>query len=75
MVVVVAVPLLSGTTMKPDGGDVEFYVNSGKTKITSIECYDFDNMMIRFKIKPEMFKYERVLLELKWDAESGESQG
>src|SRR4051812_8992869 len=41
--------------------EVKFYVNNGTKEVKSLECYDFDNLMIKFKATPLLFgTYESV---------------
>lgn len=44
-----------------------FFLNYGHTKVTNLDCYNFDNLMFAFEIKPEMFTYDVVNFNVNYD--------
>lgn len=37
-----------------------FYVNNGKTAVTELSCYDFDNLCIKHEVTREMLGYDKI---------------
>jgi|GEM_PF-6972272 len=37
-----------------------FFLNKGATKITSLECYNFSDLIVSFDIKKEYFEYDKI---------------
>lgn len=40
--------------------DFGFYLNNGQDKIAKLDCYSFDDLMIKFPVLPEMHGYDIV---------------
>ena len=41
-----------------------FYVNYGNTKVDSLDCFNFDNLVYTFEITEEMFKYDNLIFKV-----------
>jgi hypothetical protein len=45
--------------------DIEgFYVNNGKDKIKELNCYTFEDLMVKFPILPEMHGYDWIIIQI-----------
>ena len=53
-----------GFSPSSSDGNEGFYLNRGKDKIESLDCYSFDDLMVKFPILPEMMGYDKVYLEI-----------
>ena len=54
-------------SVKPDSTSNQgFYVNEGKLKLTQLECYNFDNLIVAFNIDESYFKYDEISIEIFW---------
>lgn len=43
-----------------------FFVKNGSMKLSTLECYDFDNLIIAFNIDESFFDYDLIKVELGW---------